>query len=105
MKNPILIKKAVKKAITSDCRFKVSALGFNAKGDFIGSKTNIRRFECKGGGLHAEINLIHEYGAKVRTIVICRVSKSGNLLPIDPCPNCQKVADKLGIKILSIGTD
>jgi hypothetical protein len=35
-------------------------------------------------------------------ILICRVGKGGNLRPIDPCPNCKKVADKLDIKIETI---
>ena len=35
-------------------------------------------------------------------ILICRVGRSGELRPIKPCDTCQKIADKLGIEIVSI---
>ena len=40
-------------------------------------------------------------GRKLKKIVIIRIGKSGKLLPIDPCKVCQKVANKLKIKIES----
>lgn len=100
--NNFLVEMAVKKANNSNCRFKVSAIGISAKGNVLGSCINNHRFDGKGRGLHAEINLIRRFGKKLSTIIICRVGRSGEMLPIDPCDNCQKVADKLGIKIISV---
>lgn len=94
--------KAVKKSIQSNCNYKVSALGFSRKGDFIGAETNKHRFPGKGRGMHAEHLLICRYGKKIKTIVICRTGRSGNILPIDPCDKCKKLADSLNIKIISI---
>ena len=56
----------------------------------------------KGKGLHAEMALMKKYGARIKTIIICRVGNSGNLLPIDPCSACAELAGKLGITIVSI---
>ncbi|MFW5804284.1 MAG: hypothetical protein ACOCWG_03525 [bacterium] len=99
----IHIKKlAIKKAKQSFCRYKISAIGFNAKGEILGRATNIVRFVKKGGGIHAEIKLIRQYKNNLKTILICRVNNTGELLPIEPCENCLKVANKYNIKIISI---
>lgn len=95
-------KKAINKAKQSMCRYKVSAIGLNRKGDVICSAMNKAFIASRGGGLHAEAILMRRYGRKIRTIVICRINNYGELLPIDPCDNCQKMADKLGITITSI---
>lgn len=98
--------KLINKAKKSNCHFKVSAIGYDANGNIIGSAVNSfhpsLRLSSKGVGLHAEINLIRRYGNLIKTIVICRVGNSGNLLPIDPCEKCLDCATKLGIKIYSI---
>ena len=97
-----MINRAIKKAQKSTCRHKVVAVGFNKNGDIIGISTNVPRFRKFGGSVHAEMNLIHNYGYKVRSIVIMRVGKSGQLLPIHPCKNCKKVLVKMGIKVKSM---
>jgi cytidine deaminase len=94
--------KAIKKAQQSLCRYRISALGLNRKGEIIGSSINKTRFDHKGGGLHAESNLISKYGNQLKTIIICRVGLSGNILPIHPCVNCSSLADKFDIKIKTI---
>jgi tRNA(Arg) A34 adenosine deaminase TadA len=93
---------AIRKAKQSKCRYKISAIGLNYKGEVVGSAVNKPRFDRQHGGLHAETNLIRRYGSRLKTIIICRVGDAGDLLAIDPCKNCQKVADKMGIKIVSI---
>ena len=98
-----MLKQAIKKAKKSNCKYKIVAIGLNRKGDIIGFSTNIPRFKRFGGSVHAEINLIHKHGSKIRNILITRVGKSGQLLPISPCKNCKKVAEKMGIKINFIG--
>lgn len=95
-------KLAKEKAKQSNCRYKISALGFDKKGNYLGASFNKRRFHIKGGGIHAEISLMRKYGSRIKSIVICRINKQGSLLNISPCKTCQEVADKLGIKIYTI---
>lgn len=93
----------IKKAIQSDCGFKVSAIGLNRKGDVIYIASNGVRFKRKHGGIHAEMKVMLKAGPGLHSIIICRTNRTGgNLLPIDPCKNCQKMADKLGVKIYSL---
>ena len=94
-----LLIKLIKKAKKSHCRFKVAAIGVNGKGEVIGIKFNRYRFTRKGGGIHAEQDLIHRYGNKLKKIYICRVNKHGKQLPIEPCLSCLKIANKMRIKI------
>lgn len=95
----------VKKACKSACIFKISAIAFDKKGDILGSSVNSKFRLSKGCGIHAEMALMTQYSGRIKTIIICRVGNSGNILPIDPCDNCKKTADRLGIKIISISTD
>lgn len=94
--------KAIQKAKQSNIKFKISAIGLNHKGEYLGSAFNDVRFDHFGGGFHAEMRLLHRYGNKVKTIILCRVGKSGKIRPIEPCKNCQKVLDKLKIKVVLI---
>ena len=95
---PILIKKAQQ----SICIFKVSAIAFNNKGELLGKSCCTPRFYRRGGGVHAEMKLMKQYGNNIKTIIICRVGKDGGLLPIDPCPTCARKATELGIKIITV---
>ena len=94
--------KAKLKALKSNCRYKISALGFNNKGELICSSFNKKRFKKYGGGLHAEMNVMLKAGPSLKTIVICRVNNKGKLLPIDPCCICSKKAQDLKVKIITI---
>jgi tRNA(Arg) A34 adenosine deaminase TadA len=93
---------AIKKASQSTCTYKVSAIGINHKGEVIGTARNTHRFLREGGSDHAEANLIKRYRGHLKTIIICRIGNGGVLLPIDPCCSCEKLANKYGIKIVSI---
>ena len=93
---------AVDKALQSNCTYKISAIGFNRKGDYIGSAINKKKKCQKGMGLHAEIELIKKYKKRLSSIIICRVNSKGQLLPIHPCETCQKICDKLNIKVMTI---
>jgi cytidine deaminase len=102
----LLVKRAIKKACQSQCKFKISALGFNRKGELVSSAFNISRALRKGGGFHAEQLVMMEAHKKgIKTILICRVNPNGILLPIEPCMKCRKMAEKLGIKIISVTTE
>jgi len=97
-----IIEKAKKKALQSDCRYKISALGFSRKNDLIDYTTNQHRFEGKGRGLHAEQILMKRNPKFLKTIIICRVNNKGEFLPIDPCETCKQKAKELNIKIYTI---
>jgi cytidine deaminase len=67
------------------------------------SRTNRPRFNQFGGGWHAERLVMEQAKARgIVRIIVCRVGKQGNLLPIEPCAVCQKIADKLGIKLVTL---
>ena len=100
MKN--ILDVAINKAKQSPSKYKISAIGLDHRGKLLGSAFNSPRFGRYGGGLHAEMRLLHRYGTNVKTVIVCRVGLSGDILPIDSCPRCKKVLDKLGIKVLSI---
>jgi cytidine deaminase len=94
---------AIRTALLSSCRYKISALALDRKGKVIAWACNKLRFAKFHGGLHAEIAVLHKVNvSKVKTIIITRVNKKGEILPIDPCPTCKKVLTKLGIKIKTI---
>jgi tRNA(Arg) A34 adenosine deaminase TadA len=99
---PEMVLRAIKKAQQSICKYKISALGFDKRGNFIGSSFNLPRFSRLGGSAHAELRLMARYGENLKTIIICRTNNKGEILPIDPCPTCLAKATELGIKIKSI---
>jgi cytidine deaminase len=102
--NVNIIKTAINKAKQSTATYKISALGFNKKGDFIVSAINKKKKCAKGMGLHAEIELIKKYRKCISTILICRVNNNGDILPIDPCDTCRKICKRLNIRIITINS-
>ena len=95
--------RAKNKARQSPCKYKIAALGFNRRGELVSSATNSLRFSRKGGGVHAEVQVMRNAKQKgIKTILICRVNPNGLILPIEPCEHCAKLAEKLGIKIISV---
>lgn len=100
------------KASHSPCTYKVSGIAFDKKGNILGHATNSHSMNWNvldkydegraGTGVHVERKLIARYGSLISTILICRTGRSGEIRPIDPCPVCQKVAKKYGIKIVSV---
>jgi deoxycytidylate deaminase len=97
-----ITKSIITKAQQSKCRYKVGAIAFDDKGDILGVSCNKQFLSKTGGSIHAEMVLIRRYKTLIKTIVICRTNKTGNLCPIKPCNNCSKVAEKMGIKIISV---
>ena len=97
-----LTNRMIKKASQSICSFQLCAFGFNRNGDCVASASNRPRFPHKGGGWHAERQIMELKSKGIVKILICRINPAGKMLPIDPCETCQKIADKLGIKIISI---
>lgn len=94
---------AKEKAKQSSCSYRISALGFNKNGDCVAKTFNRHRFNRKGGSDHAEMQIMRQARKKgIVHILICRVGKSGNLLPIEPCDFCRTKAEELGITISSV---
>ena len=100
--NQTIIEKAKNKALQSHCRYRISALGFSHKNDLIDYTTNHHRWEGKGKGMHAEMILMKRNPSALKSIIICRVNRKGDLMPIDPCKMCLEKANELNIKIYTI---
>jgi len=96
-----IIDRAIQKATKSSCRYKVVAVGFDKNKEIVGFATNYPRFNRENGSVHAEMSLMRRYGECLRTIWIFRVGWGGKPRKIEACANCQKIANKLGIKIIS----
>jgi hypothetical protein len=92
----------LRKAGKSICRVKVAALGIDRAGRIIGCVNNQPRISRKGGGIHAEQRLMFTSPKSLTTIIIARVSDSGNVRPIHPCVKCAAEAKRRGISILSL---
>ena len=91
---------AAKKAAQSSARYRVSCMAFNKKGEYIGSAVNKPYYPNRG--IHAEEHLVQKYGRKIHSIILCRTNKHGKFLKIHPCKSCQKLLDKMGIKVFTI---
>jgi cytidine deaminase len=105
--NPTVIQRLKKKAEQSPSQYRISCVALDKKGQVIGYTTNkFRKDNIKpviGSGLHAEAYaMARYYPFGLKTIVIMRIGLSGEVLPIDPCEDCQKMANKLGITIQSV---
>ena len=96
------MERAKRKASQSTCTYKVAAIGFNRRGEIIHTAVNRSRFDRKDTGVHAEMRVMLMAGPALKTVIICRVNNRGDLLPIEPCPVCQKKAEELGVRIVSI---
>lgn len=92
-----LLVRMIRTALKSSCRYRVVAAGFDRRGRIITIKVNTVRLATRGW--HAEERVIRSSPRSLARIVIARVSASGDLLPIDPCQTCARLADKLNISI------
>jgi hypothetical protein len=104
-----IIQRLKKKASQSLCVYRLAGVALSKQGEILGfAKNSFRKdiiTEGKYSGRHVEKALIDRYGSNIATILIMRIGKSGDILPIDPCPKCAKLAEKLGIVIKSIEKD
>lgn len=106
-KNPALIARLKRKASASPSQYRISCVALNKKGEVIGFTTNkFRKDRIKpviGSGLHSEqLAIAKYYPFGLKTLLIMRIGNSGNILPIDPCEDCKKMAAKYGVKIESV---
>jgi hypothetical protein len=84
-----------------DSVYHVAAIGFNSKGEKIKASFNKPRYFRKNGGVHPEMYLLTKY-PWLKSIIIVRINSNGKMLPIEPCSECKKRADKLGVTITTI---
>lgn len=107
------IKIAKALAHTSSGKYRVAALLFNKKGDLLSSGVNSyqkshplqKHYALKVGishsYLHAEIAAIARLkGKKPYKLLLVRIGKRQNLLPIDPCPICSIALKEHGVKVI-----
>ena len=109
--DPITLNTLKKKADKAPCTYRISGIAYSKKGNILGIATNKHStwdvmakipLGRAGTAEHCEKRLIERFKRRIKTIVICRIGKSGNILPIDPCDNCRKLAEKYGITITSV---
>ena len=100
-----LHRKAVKR---KQSRWKVqvvAAIAYTRKGNVLGTAlsapSNIPGIRQK----HAEGILMGRFGRASHKIIIIRIDRAGNLLPIEPCSACKKLAERLGIIIEEVPND
>lgn len=103
---PIILKRLGKKAAQSKSKYRISAMGFDYRGEFVAQAFNgvpPEGVESKiGAGIHAEAKLMRKYGTLVKTILISRIGHTGEWRPIEPCPRCRALAKRLGVKLVTI---
>lgn len=105
--NPEIIRRLHKKCMQSPSQYKISCVALNKKGDVIGYTSNKFRKDSIdpliGSGLHAEAAALAKfYPFGIKTLLIMRIGNGGDILPIDPCEDCLKMARKLGVTIRSV---
>lgn len=95
------------KAQQSPSKYRISAIALDKKGDVLGTASNTYskygiEMSNKFMGVHAERKLMERYKGNIKTIIIMRIGRSGKVLPVDPCRVCLSIANKMGIKIISV---
>lgn len=79
------------------CQHRVVAAGIDFRGRIIGLATNRPRLQNRGW--HAEEWLLYRSPRSLSRILLVRVNKVGELLPIEPCAHCAKLANRRGVVI------
>ena len=105
MINEKTIQRMANKASQSHCLYRVAAMAISKRGEVLGYTVNKQRFPRVSGRVYVEaslMSLMSRYGKRIKTIIICRINRTGKLVKIDACKTCQEKADELGIKIEGI---
>lgn len=97
----ILYSRMIRAALrVTECRYRVCAVGIDHRGRIISIKVNNPKHVMRGD--HAEERIMRESPRSLRRIVIVRVNSKGEMLPIDPCETCIRIANKLGVTIRTV---
>lgn len=82
-------------------RYKIVAVGLDSRSRPIAIRTNLPRLPLRG--LHAEERVIYSCPRYLLSrILIVRVNARGDLLPIDACSHCAKLARRRGVEIVDV---
>jgi len=104
--SPQLTTRMIKKGISVINTYKVVCAAFNHHGDLLGIVSNTFRNDnvkpARFAGYHAEMRALHRWGTAIKSLVLMRTGRSGDILPIDCCPKCEAVLNKLEIKVFKI---
>ena len=89
--------------VNPHCTYRVIAAGIDHRNRIIDIATNtpskFNHRTCRSS--HAEERLIRRNPQSLSRVVVIRINRQGELLPIDPCNICSKLAEKRKIKIIS----
>lgn len=94
---------ANKVKIDRGLHYRICAIAFTKRNNLLGIEMNNFRNGLSnrpGAGSHAEATLIKKYGKRIDKIYVMRVGNACDALPIHPCENCSKLAEKYNIKII-----
>ena len=95
--------KAVRVALTSDCRMKHGAVVVH-HGKVIGSSPNVYKNDPKNVekqycSIHAEVRALRKAGfPKKATVYVARVNRFGEPRYSKPCAGCMSLIEELGCK-------
>lgn len=96
-----LTQRLIRAALRSACNYRVSAAAFDYRGRIIGIATNQpRQSTISSRQWHAEELLIHRLPRSLVRIEIVRVGARGEMLEIDACEHCLKLARERGVRIV-----
>ena len=98
-----LLKKGLRRKSQRYSMQVVTAIAISKKGNVLGTTCNNPSNVPGMRHKHAEGILMARFGKSIYKIFILRVGRGGNLLPIEPCEQCLKLALRLGVTIESIG--
>lgn len=103
MKTKHLLKRMHKKSLQSKAKCHVVGVGISKRGNVLGIEMSSPVGSRHAPLGHAEWRLMCKYGKALDTIYISRFSKAGNnSCKISACSMCKGLADRLGIKIISL---
>lgn len=93
---PRMIRAALR--VSPHQRYMICAVGIDHRSRIISIATNLPYLPLQGR--HAEERVLHSTPKHILSrILLLRVNKRGESLPIDPCARCERLARKRGVKI------
>lgn len=93
----VLTSRMIKAAMRVEIRYRVVAAGVDNRNRIIGIATNRPRLQSRS--YHAEEILMSRSPRSLVRILLARVNNRGELMPIDPCEVCSRLAKKRNVTI------
>ena len=96
-----LIELARRRCSTIPYRYRVIAVCFDSRGDYLGMASNYYGIkDSKSQNCHAELRALRRWGDKIHKMLLLRFGQGGAIRAIHCCPSCDKVMKKKNIKII-----